>query len=69
MAITPDFYKSVNMNMAHRIAMLENEVNLRDAYIGLLHQKIEVSVDLGWHTELAEAMIKKPEPARYTQGG
>ena len=52
MAISPDFYKSVNMNMTHRIAMLENEVNLRDAYIGLLHQKIKESVDIGWHPEV-----------------
>lgn len=33
MAVEPHLYKSVNMDLAHRVAMLENEVNERDEFI------------------------------------
>lgn len=61
MAIEPHLYKSVNMDLAHRVAMLENEVNERDEFITRLLKLIRTVAPV-----VADAMAKEaPATRRY----
>ena len=61
MAVEPHLYKSVNMDLAHRVAMLENEVNERDEFITQLLKAIRSVAPAA-----ANAMAKEaPATRRY----
>lgn len=60
-------YPEVNDRLINNMVLerLASEVNEREEYIKRLHRLIEVSVDLGWHTELVELMNEVPNTRSY----